>query len=275
MALFRNEVNKNFTIIGNYILQSTEVSLKTIGMYAKLASLPDNWRFTEEGLASICKDGLTSVKSALNELEELGLLLRFRRRNQDGTLGESVYYLFATPASNEEKNEIVARYNPMISAIVIEQKTVDEPTVENPMLDYPMLENHEQLNTNILNTNKLNTNNKKETYKEKFETFYKAYPRKVGKANVEKWFSKSKPNDELFNLMMKKLEAFKKSPDWLKDNGQFIPYPATWLNQKRWEDEISINGMNVFEEDYSVFKESTMSEEDYIRKSENGGKRYV
>ena len=157
MALFRNEVNKNFTIIGNYILQSTTVSLKTIGMYAKLASLPDNWKFTEEGLVTICKDGLTSVKTALNELEELGLLLRFRRRNQDGTLGESVYYLFAEPASNEEKNEIVARYNPMISAIVIEQKTVDEPTVENPMLDYPMLENHEQLNTNILNTNKQNT----------------------------------------------------------------------------------------------------------------------
>ena len=82
MALFRNEVNKNFTVIGNYILQSTQVSLKTIGMYAKLSSLPDNWRFTEEGLVTICKDGLTSVKTALNELEELGLLLRFRRRKE-------------------------------------------------------------------------------------------------------------------------------------------------------------------------------------------------
>ena len=126
---------------------------------------------------------------------------------------------------------------------------------------------------------KVSIDNKKENIikekDEKFEIFYKAYPRKVGKANVEKWFSKNKPNDELFNLMMKKLEAFKKSPDWFKDNGQFIPYPATWLNQKRWEDEITVNGTNVFEEDYSVFKESTMSEEDYIRKSENGGKRYV
>lgn len=121
----------------------------------------------------------------------------------------------------------------------------------------------------------MNTNNEKEIYKEKFEIFYKSYPRKVGKANVEKWFNKNKPNEELFNLMMKKLEAFKKSPDWFKDNGQFIPYPATWLNQKRWEDEITIAGANIFEENYDVFKESTMSEEDYIRKSENGGKRYV
>lgn len=197
MALFRNEVNKNFTIIGNYILQSTEVSLKTIGMYAKLASLPDNWKFTEEGLVSICKDGLTSVKTALNELEELGLLLRFRRRNQDGTLGEAIYYLFAVPASDEEKNEIVARYNPVISAMVIEQKTVDEPIVENPMLDYPMLENHEQLNTNKLNTNILNTNNKKENTKEKneelishFNKIMEHYPKKSkeGKTKALQFF---------------------------------------------------------------------------------------
>ena len=39
---------------------------------------------------------------------------------------------------------------------------------------------------------------------------------------------------------MKKLEIFKKSYNWNKDNGQYIPNPTTWLNQKRWEDEIEI-----------------------------------
>ena len=137
------------------------------------------------------------------------------------------------------------------------------------IFEYPIKEKFKENNTSMNNTIK------KETYKEKFETFYKAYPRKVGKANVEKWFNKNKPDDKLFELMMRKLEIFKKSPDWFKDNGQFIPYPTTWLNQKRWEDEIVVNGMNVFEEDYDVFKENTMSEEDYIRKVENGGRRYV
>ena len=267
MALFRNEVNKNFTVIGNYILQSTQVSLKTIGMYAKLSSLPDNWRFTEEGLVTICKDGLTSVKTALNELEELGLLLRFRRRNQDGTLGESIYYLFATPATEEEKNEVIMRYNPIISATVIEQKTIDKPPVENPMLDNPMVENLEQLNTNVLNTNILNTKLIKENTKENFETFYKAYPKKVGKANVEKWFNKNKPNDELFKLIMSKLDMFKKSPDWLKQNGQFIPYPTTWLNQKRWEDEIGIDQKTFIQDtqDYTIFETRDMTDDEYAK----------
>lgn len=39
---------------------------------------------------------------------------------------------------------------------------------------------------------------------------------------------------------MAALEAAKKCDQWRKDNGQFIPYPATWLNQERWEDEYGV-----------------------------------
>ena len=69
-----------------------------------------------------------------------------------------------------------------------------------------------------------------------FETFYKAYPRKIGKANVEKWFNKNKPDEELMNKILTSLEKHKKLKQW--QDKQFIPYPATWLNQKRWEDEL-------------------------------------
>lgn len=30
-------------------------------------------------------------------------------------------------------------------------------------------------------------------------------------------------------------------PDWIKDGGQYIPLPATWLNGRCWEDEILSN----------------------------------
>jgi len=75
--------------------------------------------------------------------------------------------------------------------------------------------------------------------KKKFEEFYNKYPRKVKKQEVEKWFKKNKPSNELFSSMMNSLEQFRASKDWQKDGGQFIPYPSTWLNQKRWEDEIN------------------------------------
>lgn len=41
--------------------------------------------------------------------------------------------------------------------------------------------------------------------------------------------------------MLNAIETAKQSRQWNKDNGQYIPNPATWLNQKRWEDEIIID----------------------------------
>lgn len=70
-----------------------------------------------------------------------------------------------------------------------------------------------------------------------FNEFYNLYPKKVKKQDVKKWFKKNKPSNELFSSMMNSLEQFRASKDWQKDGGQFIPYPSTWLNQKRWEDE--------------------------------------
>ena len=87
--------------------------------------------------------------------------------------------------------------------------------------------------------NNINNNIEKENIKEKenFEKFYSSYPRKVGKANVEKWFVKNKPNEELMNIILNSLEEHKKLKQW--QDKQYIPHPTTWLNQKRWEDDLS------------------------------------
>ena len=69
-----------------------------------------------------------------------------------------------------------------------------------------------------------------------FETFWKAYPRKVGKDAARRAFAKVKVPVE---TLVAAVEAQKSSTQWTKDNGQFIPNPATWLNQGRWEDEVA------------------------------------
>jgi len=38
--------------------------------------------------------------------------------------------------------------------------------------------------------------------------------------------------------MINAIELAKKSEDWIEENGKYIPHPATWLNQKRWTDEV-------------------------------------
>jgi hypothetical protein len=70
-----------------------------------------------------------------------------------------------------------------------------------------------------------------------FDEFWAQYPRKRSKGQAEKTWVKLCPDDTLFADIMHGLARAKGSKDWQKDEGQFIPYPSTWLNAKGWEDE--------------------------------------
>lgn len=74
--------------------------------------------------------------------------------------------------------------------------------------------------------------------RESFDRFYAAYPKKRKKAQAEKAFAKLNPDESLLQTMLEAVEVAKRSrDDWRKDGGQFIPYPASWLNGRMWEDE--------------------------------------
>lgn len=75
-----------------------------------------------------------------------------------------------------------------------------------------------------------------ENINKKFEIFWNLYPRKLKKQKAKEWFQKNKPSNELFTIMITALKKFIDSKEWKSNNGQFIPHPTTWLNQKRWED---------------------------------------
>lgn len=72
-----------------------------------------------------------------------------------------------------------------------------------------------------------------------FERFWSVYPKKVAKGNAIKAWKKLKIDSNLLDLILKAISQQKTSEAWTKDKGQFIPYPATWLNDRRWEDEVS------------------------------------
>lgn len=72
----------------------------------------------------------------------------------------------------------------------------------------------------------------------RFNTFWDSYPLKVGKEDARKAFYKISPDDALLTTMLDALEKHKKSSRWTANNGRYIHNPSTWLNQKRWEDEL-------------------------------------
>ena len=71
-----------------------------------------------------------------------------------------------------------------------------------------------------------------------FDSFWNQYPRKIGKKAALKAWHAAKDKPDLPRILSA-LTAAKQSPDWTKENGKFIPHPATWLNQGRWDDVLT------------------------------------
>ena len=221
MAILRNASKGKYTVLNNGIFRDENLSAKSLGILAKMLSLPDNWEFSVTGLCSIFKkDGIDSIRNGLKELEQNGYLVRNRVRDESGKLTSAEW-------------------------TVSDQPMLGKPMLENPMLENPMLENRTQYNTKEYNTKEFITKDIppispkwKTDYSDLLNQFWTAYPKYIAKQSAVKAFEKLKPDEKLLEAMLKAIEMQKESKQWEKDGGAFIPYPATWLIQRRWEDEL-------------------------------------
>lgn len=126
MAILRKEHKGSYTVVDNGVFKS-ELSLKARGMLCTMLSLPNDWEFSENGLQSILRDGQTSIRSALKELEKSGYLRRERVRDDKGRIAECVWVVS------------------------------DCPHFENHSMDNHNLENRPQLNNKESNTKESKT----------------------------------------------------------------------------------------------------------------------
>lgn len=69
-----------------------------------------------------------------------------------------------------------------------------------------------------------------------FSEFWRRYPRKVAKQDAIKAWRKLTNVD--LQTILAALDSSARTDEWMKDGGRFIPHPASWLNGRRWEDEI-------------------------------------
>ena len=137
MAVFRIEKTRDYTVMANFHLRDTELSLKAKGLLSLMLSLPEDWDYTTKGLARICRDGVDSICSTVRELEEHGYIIRERVRNEKGQLTTVEYTILEQPAKGEPGTAGSGQ---------------EKPKRENPVLGKPGQENPAQLNTNKSNT---------------------------------------------------------------------------------------------------------------------------
>lgn len=137
MPVFRVQKTKDFTVMSNHHLKNKDLSLRSKGLLSFMLSLPEDWDYTLKGLATLNKEGVDAIRSAINELEAFGYIERRRLRNDKGQLGDNEYIIHELPILSEPKQT--------------------EPILENPTLDNPEQAEPVQGKSTQLNTNKSNT----------------------------------------------------------------------------------------------------------------------
>ena len=155
MATFRVNKTSDYTVISNYHLREKEMSLKAKGLLTLMLSLPGNWDYSISGLASICAENETAIKTGLKELKKFGYLRIskiFPNKERGNKKIEYVYEIFEKPlGEGKRQKEQETEKQPL------EKQKVENQGVENLPLESQAVENQGQLSTKELNTNKLNT----------------------------------------------------------------------------------------------------------------------
>ena len=141
MAVYRVQRTRDYTVMSNYHLKDKGLTLKSKGLLSMILSLPEEWNYTTRGLASICKEGVDAIGSALKELETAGYIVRRQLRGANGRITDTEYIIYEQP--QPKKLDMLP-------------SDVDSPDTENPYMDKPDTEKPAELNIEKSNTQKQN-----------------------------------------------------------------------------------------------------------------------
>ena len=134
MAVYRVQRTRDYTVMSNYHLKDKGLTLKSKGLLSMILSLPEEWNYTTRGLASICKEGVDAIGSALKELETAGYIVRRQLRGANGRITDTEYIIYEQP--QPKKPDMLP------------------PDTENPDMVKPDTEKPAELNIEKSNTEK-------------------------------------------------------------------------------------------------------------------------
>ncbi len=142
MAVYRVQRTRDYTVMSNYHLKDKGLTLKSKGLLSMILSLPEEWNYTTRGLASICKEGVDAIGSALKELETAGYIVRRQLRGANGRITDTEYIIYEQPQPKKLD---------MLPSDVV------SPDTENPDMVKPDTEKPAELNIEKSNTQKSKT----------------------------------------------------------------------------------------------------------------------
>ena len=250
--VIRVQRSSGYTVLPNGILRDAGLSLKTKGLFAIILSLPEDWDYSVAGLAKVAGCGRDAIRSALGEMEQSGYLSRSRSHG-DGGKFTGIVYTIRDQAEPLSENSTMDEKEPLSGF----------PMLAEPILAKPPSENPTQLNKDIQNKDLINPYSPPEGDKpqrkkqkrrpkseptwepEKFEGFWRAYPRDEDRAKaVEQWnklpedrtlLEQYGTEEALLHDIAVGLKRHLDCEDWREGRG--IPYAFRWLRDRRWTEK--------------------------------------
>lgn len=140
MPVFRIERTHDYTVMSNHHLKNPQLTLKAKGLLSMMLSFPDEWNYSERGLAAICKEGVDAIHSAIKELEKAGYMERHQLRGKGGRIIDTEYVIYEKPHTPDTA-----------------PPDTGNPDMGSPDTAQPVPDNPGELNTQIPNTKKSNT----------------------------------------------------------------------------------------------------------------------
>ncbi|APC43925.1 hypothetical protein P19250A_0040 [Methylophilaceae phage P19250A] len=211
--------------IADYRKDTTHLTLLEHGCYRQLL---DQYYLDEEPLPAE-EDKLFRLFNARTEDEKQAMrnvLLDFWTKTEDGYVqGRSDREI----QTYKERLETASRAG-RVSAEKRANSNGRSTGVDLNSTGVQLTTNHKPITTNLITNNQYTSKD--------FDVFWEAFPKKKKKEDARKAWNTIRPNIE---EVLKAIEWQKQSPEWFKQGGQFIPYPATWIRSHSWEDEKSVS----------------------------------
>ena len=200
----------------DFLIGTFGMSDAQVGQYIRLMCLQHQKGHLSEQL----------IKSITGGVFDSGVMAKFEQDE------EGLYYNVRL----EEESKKRAKYAESRRQNRLKHNT--SSSYDNHMSNTCASQDEHMVNENV-NVNKdVNSTTKKDIYPILFDTFWQAYPKKVGKADALKAFAKLKPDNELMQTILAAIARWSKTDQWSKDNRQYVPMPATYIRGRRWEDEL-------------------------------------
>ena len=174
--IFRVNKTSDYVVMSNRHFREKQMSLKAKGLLSEMLSLPDDWDYSIAGLAAINKESVTSIKSALAELQDFGYLIieKFYPDKSSSGRIEYVYNVYEYPQNQVVDNQPIEKQE--IEKQEIEKQGVENQPLENQSVENRMQYNNKKQNINNKNINKQNIKDRVEEFKLSFNVICVSLP---------------------------------------------------------------------------------------------------